>query len=65
MYAQRDLNKKVILDNEFAILCNSPSSLIKNGVLKEEFQQFFSRPLFIIIFKPKILRFHPYSILTR
>ena len=25
----------------------------------------FSRPLFIVIFRPDMLKFHPYSILTR
>ena len=30
----------------------------------EEFQKYFSRPLFTIIFRPEMLRFHPYSILT-
>ena len=30
----------------------------------EEFQNIFSRPLFIIIFRPKILFFVTYSILT-
>ena len=29
------------------------------------FKNIFSRPLFTIIFKPEILKFHPYSILTR
>ena len=27
-------------------------------------QEFFPRPLVIIIFRPEMLRFHPYSILT-
>ena len=28
------------------------------------FKNIFHRPLFIIIFRPKMLKFHPYSILT-
>ena len=31
----------------------------------EEFEKKFPRPLFIIIFRPEMLKFHPYSILTR
>ena len=31
----------------------------------EEFQKYFSRPLFTIIFRPEMLKFHPYFILTR
>ena len=30
----------------------------------EDFKNIFSRPLFIIIFRPEMLTFHPYSILT-
>jgi hypothetical protein len=30
----------------------------------EEFQKYFSRLLFTIIFRPKMIKFHPYSILT-
>ena len=30
----------------------------------EEFQKKIPRPLFIIIFRPEMLKFHPYSILT-
>ena len=30
----------------------------------EEFKTIFSRPLFTIIFRPEMLKFHPYSILT-
>ena len=30
----------------------------------EEFQKKFPRPLFIIIFRPEMLKFHPYSIFT-
>ena len=30
----------------------------------EEFQNIFPRPHFIIIFRPEMLKFHPYSILT-
>jgi hypothetical protein len=30
----------------------------------EEFQNIFSRPLFTIIFRPKMIKFHSYSILT-
>ena len=29
------------------------------------FKNIFPRPLFIIIFRPEMLKFHPYSILTR
>jgi hypothetical protein len=29
------------------------------------FKNIFSRPLFTIIFRPKMIKFHPYSILTR
>ena len=29
------------------------------------FKNIFSRPLFTIIFRPEMLKFHPYSILTR
>ena len=29
------------------------------------FKNIFSRPLFTIIFRPEVLKFHPYSILTR
>ena len=29
------------------------------------FKNLFSRPVFTIIFRPEMLRFHPYSILTR
>jgi hypothetical protein len=28
------------------------------------FKNIFPRPLFIIIFRPEMLKFHPYSILT-
>jgi hypothetical protein len=28
------------------------------------FKNIFSRPLFTIIFRPKMIKFHPYSILT-
>ena len=28
------------------------------------FKDIFSRPLFTIIFRPEMLKFHPYSILT-
>jgi hypothetical protein len=28
------------------------------------FKNIFTRPLFIIIFRPEMLKFHPYSILT-
>ena len=28
------------------------------------FKKYFPRPLFIIIFRPEMLKFHPYSILT-
>ena len=28
------------------------------------FKNIFSRPLFTIIFRPEMLKFHPYSILT-
>ena len=31
----------------------------------EEFQKYFFRSLFIIIFRPEMLKFHPYSILNR
>ena len=30
----------------------------------EEFQKYFSRPLFTIIFRTEMLKFHPFSILT-
>ena len=30
----------------------------------EEFQNIFPRPLFILIFRPEMLKFHPYYILT-
>ena len=30
----------------------------------EEFQKYFFRPLFTIIFRPEMLKFHSYSILT-
>ena len=39
--------------------------LIENGWRMEDFKNIFSRPLFTIIFRPEILKFHPYSILIR
>ena len=30
----------------------------------EEFQKYFFRPLVTIIFRPEMLKFHPYTILT-
>ena len=38
--------------------------LIENGKRMEEFQKYFFRPLFNIIFKPEMPKFHQYSILT-
>ena len=54
---------------EFVLLTQTPpfyevNSLIENGERIEEFQKYFSRPLFTIIFRPEMLKFHPYSILT-
>ena len=39
---------------------------IKNDMVSawRNFKNIFPRPLFIIIFRPEMLRFHPYSILT-
>ena len=41
---------------------------ITNSVIKitwwAHFKNIFPRPLFIIIFRPEMLKFHPYSILT-
>ena len=31
----------------------------------KNFKNIFSRPLFTIIFRPEMLKFHPYSVLTR
>ena len=38
----------------------------KNNMVSawRNFENIFPRPLFIIIFRPEILKFHPYSILT-
>ena len=38
----------------------------KNNMVStwRNFKNIFPRPLFIIIFKPEMLKFHPYSILT-
>ena len=30
----------------------------------EEFQKYLSRPFFTVIFRPEMLKYHPYSILT-
>ena len=60
----------VIFITEFVLLIKLLFSvrqihLIENGLRMKEFQNdFFSRPLFIIIFRPKILFFVTYSILT-
>ena len=38
----------------------------KNNMMSawRNFENIFARPLFIIIFRPEMLKFHPYSILT-
>ena len=47
------------------ILIKSTISVINNMVSAwRNFENIFPRPLFIIIFRPVMLKFHPYSILT-
>ena len=57
-------------DTEFVVLCkNPPFYEVKNVFRKRlcawwDFKNIFSRPLFITIFRPKMVEFYPYSILT-
>ena len=59
--------KKVIFITEFAILCKNPpfyevkKYFPKKALCMEEFQNKFSRPLFTIIFKPKILSLESFT----
>ena len=51
----------VIVITELVLLIN----LIENGFrIGEISKTYFSRPLFTIIFRPEMLKLHPYSILT-
>ena len=51
----------VIVITELVLLIN----LIENGFRIGEISKiYFSRPLFTIIFRPEMLKLHPYSILT-
>ena len=64
-------SKKVILITEFGILCKNPPFYEVKMIFQKRlctwrnFKIIFSRPLFTIIFKPKILILDTYSILTR
>ena len=56
----------VIFITEFVLLTKTPPFYEGNSFNRKRLAHggIFSRPLFTIIFRPKILKFHPYSILT-
>ena len=62
--------KKAIFITEFALLCKNPPPYEVKKIFRKRrcawrnFKNIFSRPLFIIIFRPKILILGTYSILS-
>ena len=57
----------VIFITEFVLLNKTPPFYEVNSFNRKwrNFKNIFSRPLFTIIFRPEMLKFHPHSILTR
>ena len=57
----------VIFFTEFVLLIKTPPFYeVKSFTRKwRDFKNIYSRPLFTIIFRPEMLKFQPYSILTR
>ena len=56
-----------LLHTEFVLLNKTPPFYEVNSFNRKwrNFKNIFSRPLFTIIFRPEMLKFHPHSILTR